>query len=116
MKKAASGAKERKGGRLSLPADRCANARNWVIGAARRSLGSEVSSRWLPPDVVEEWKWRGVPVWEHAGIICTGETYKTVVKLTFAKGAALADPSRLFKLKLSKAMLGAPSISTKARR
>jgi hypothetical protein len=47
------------------------------------------------PDVVEEWKWRGVPVWEHAGIICTGETYKAVVKLTFAKGAALKDPSGL---------------------
>ena len=46
--------------------------------------------------MVEEWKWRGVPVWEHAGIICTGETYKAVVKMTFAKGAALADPSRLF--------------------
>jgi hypothetical protein len=50
--------------------------------------------------VVEEWKWRGVPVWEHAGIICTGETYKSVVKLTFAKGAALADPSRLFNASL----------------
>ena len=48
------------------------------------------------PDVVEEWKWRGVPVWSHDGIICTGETYKRVVKLTFAKGAALADPSGLF--------------------
>lgn len=48
------------------------------------------------PDVVEEWKWRGVPVWSHAGIICTGETYKSVVKLTFAKGASLADPSGLF--------------------
>src|SRR5215469_8913418 len=48
------------------------------------------------PDVVEEWKWRGVPVWEHDGIICTGETYKAVVKMTFAKGAALKDPSRLF--------------------
>ena len=52
------------------------------------------------PDVVEEWKWRGVPVWEHAGIICTGETYKAVVKLTFAKGAALEDPSRLFNSRL----------------
>jgi hypothetical protein len=52
------------------------------------------------PDVVEEWKWRGVPVWEHAGIICTGETYKEVVKLTFAKGASLADPSRLFNSSL----------------
>ena len=47
------------------------------------------------PEVVEEWKWRGVPVWEHAGIICTGETYKNLVKLTFAKGASLDDPSRL---------------------
>ncbi|MEO6382326.1 MAG: DUF1801 domain-containing protein [Nitrobacter sp.] len=52
------------------------------------------------PDVVEEWKWRGVPVWENAGIICTGETYKAVVKLTFAKGASLDDPSRLFNSSL----------------
>ena len=52
------------------------------------------------PEVVEEWKWRGVPVWSHAGIICTGETYKAVVKMTFAKGAALADPSGLFNSSL----------------
>jgi hypothetical protein len=52
------------------------------------------------PDVVEEWKWRGVPVWSHDGIICTGETYKAVVKLTFAKGASLKDPSRLFNASL----------------
>ena len=52
------------------------------------------------PDVVEEWKWRGVPVWSHDGIICTGETYKGVVKLTFAKGAALADPSGMFNSSL----------------
>ena len=52
------------------------------------------------PDVVEEWKWRGVPVWSHAGIICTGETYKTTVKMTFAKGAALKDPSGLFNSSL----------------
>ena len=52
------------------------------------------------PEVVEAWKWRGVPVWEHDGIICTGETYKAVVKLTFARGAALADPSRLFNASL----------------
>jgi len=52
------------------------------------------------PDVVEEWKWRGVPVWSHAGIICTGETYKTVVKMTFAKGASLEDPSNLFNSSL----------------
>src|SRR3954467_14670697 len=52
------------------------------------------------PEVVEEWKWRGVPVWEHDGIICTGETYKTAVKLTFLKGASLPDPSRLFNSSL----------------
>jgi hypothetical protein len=52
------------------------------------------------PDVVEEWKWRGVPVWEQAGIICTGETYKAVVKLTFANGASLADPSGVFNSSL----------------
>src|ERR1700681_65849 len=52
------------------------------------------------PDMVEEWKWRGVPVWEHDGIICTGETYKSVVKLTFARGAALKDPAKLFNSSL----------------
>jgi hypothetical protein len=52
------------------------------------------------PEVVEEWKWRGVPVWSHDGIICTGETYKSVVKMTFAKGAALKDPSGLFNSSL----------------
>jgi hypothetical protein len=52
------------------------------------------------PDVVEEWKWRGVPVWSHDGLICTGETYKNVVKMTFAKGAALKDPSGLFNSSL----------------
>ena len=52
------------------------------------------------PEVVEEWKWRGVPVWEHDGIICTGETYKAVVKMTFARGASLEDPSGLFNSSL----------------
>ncbi len=52
------------------------------------------------PDVVEEWKWRGVPVWSHGGLICTGETYKDVVKLTFLKGARLKDPARLFNASL----------------
>jgi hypothetical protein len=52
------------------------------------------------PDVVEQWKWRGVPVWSHDGIICTGETYKSVVKMTFAKGASLEDPSGLFNSSL----------------
>jgi hypothetical protein len=56
--------------------------------------------RQADPEVIETWKWRGVPVWEHAGIICTGETYKSVVKLTFAKGAALEDPSGLFNASL----------------
>ena len=52
------------------------------------------------PEVIEEWKWRGVPVWSHDGLICTGETYKNIVKMTFAKGAALQDPSRLFNASL----------------
>ena len=52
------------------------------------------------PEIVEEWKWRGTPVWSHGGIVCTGETYKSVVKLTFAKGAALEDPSGLFNSSL----------------
>jgi hypothetical protein len=56
--------------------------------------------RQADPEVVEEWKWRGVPVWSHAGIICTGETYKAAVKLTFAKGASLPDPAGLFNSSL----------------
>ena len=60
-----------------------------------RTLVKEADS-----EVVEEWKWRGVPVWSHDGLICTGETYKNVVKMTFAKGAALEDPSRLFNSSL----------------
>ena len=63
--------------------------------ARLRSLIKQADS-----DVIEEWKWRGVPVWSHAGIICTGETYKAVVKLTFAKGATLEDPSGLFNSSL----------------
>jgi hypothetical protein len=54
----------------------------------------------VDPQVVEEWKWRGVPIWEHDGIVCTGETYKEIVKLTFAKGASLDDPARLFNSSL----------------
>lgn len=56
--------------------------------------------RQADPEVAEEWKWRGVPVWSHAGIVCTGETYKTAVKLTFAKGASLEDPAGLFNASL----------------
>ena len=67
------------------------------------------------PEVVEEWKWRGVPVWSHDGLICTGETYKNVVKMTFAKGAALEDPSGLFNSSLD-GTPGVPSTFTRARR
>ncbi len=56
--------------------------------------------RQADPDVVEEWKWRGVPVWSHAGIICTGETYRSAVKMTFARGASLDDPAGLFNASL----------------
>ena len=72
------------------------------LGDWRGELLSRVRKlvRQADPDVVEEWKWRGVPVWSHDGIICTGETYKNVVKMTFAKGAALQDPSGLFNSSL----------------
>jgi hypothetical protein len=70
---------------------------NW-----RGELLAEIRSliREADPEVVEEWKWRGVPVWSHDGLICTGETYRNVVKTTFAKGASLADPSGLFNSSL----------------
>ena len=67
-------------------------------GEMLRSLRSLIKE--ADPEVVEEWKWRGVPVWSHDGLICTGETYKNVVKMTFAKGAALKDPSGLFNSSL----------------
>ena len=66
------------------------------------------------PEAVEEWKWRGVPVWSHGGILCTGETYKAVVKLTFAKGAALDDPSQPFQLEPRGKRLGGLSTFTRA--
>jgi hypothetical protein len=68
--------------------------RGEVLGTVRSVIHAAV------PDVVEDWKWRGVPTWEHAGIICTGETYKEYVKLTFPKGASLADPAGLFNASL----------------
>src|SRR6516165_6058459 len=68
--------------------------RGQMLGRLRRLVKE------ADPDVVEEWKWRGVPVWSHDGMICTGETYKMIVKLTFAKGAALKDPSGLFNSSL----------------
>src|SRR5215469_16547859 len=78
------------------------DARIEELGDWRGTMLSRLRSlvKEADPEIVEEWKWRGVPVWEHNGIICTGETYKNVVKMTFAKGAALKDPSGLFNSSL----------------
>ena len=99
MKKSKSAATEAKEG--DSPS-RLIDARIEELGDWRGETLARVRTliKQADPDVVEEWKWRGVPVWEHAGIICTGETYKAVVKLTFAKGAALEDPSGLFNSSL----------------
>ena len=98
-RKKARGAREDKAG--ESPA-RLIDARIKELGDWRGALLARVRLliQQADPDVVEEWKWRGVPVWSHAGIICTGETYKNVVKMTFAKGAALEDPSGLFNASL----------------
>ena len=99
MKKKASGSKEGKAG--DSPS-RLIDARIKELSDWRGEMLARVRTliKQVDPEVVEEWKWRGVPVWEHAGIICTGETYKAVVKLTFAKGASLEDPSGLFNSSL----------------
>jgi hypothetical protein len=99
MKKTKSGATEEKGGDSPT---QLIDARIKELGDWRGETLARVRMliKQADSEVVEEWKWRGVPVWEHAGIICTGETYKAVVKLTFAKGAALKDPSRLFNSSL----------------
>jgi hypothetical protein len=102
MKKRKSGSKEGKTGRSpsQLIDARIKELSDWrgeTLARVRRLI------KQADPKVVEEWKWRGVPVWSHAGIICTGETYKNVVKMTFAKGASKATP-------------GVPSISTRATR
>ena len=99
VKKGNNGAKAAKAG--ASPA-RLIDARIKELGDWRGETLARIRSliKQADPDVVEEWKWRGVPVWEHAGIICTGETYKSVVKLTFAKGASLADPAGLFNSSL----------------
>ena len=78
------------------------DARIEELGDWRGKMFSRLRTlvREADPDVVEEWKWRGVPVWSHDGMICTGETYKNVVKMTFAKGATLKDPSGLFNSSL----------------
>jgi hypothetical protein len=78
------------------------DARIKELGDWRGELLSRLRSliKQADPEVIEEWKWRGTPVWSHDGLICTGETYKSVVKMTFAKGASLTDPSRLFNASL----------------
>jgi hypothetical protein len=94
---------------MTTSAPQTGEAASRLIDARIRELGDwrgEMLSRLralikqADPEVVEEWKWRGVPVWSHAGLICTGETYKAVVKMTFAKGASLKDPSGLFNSSL----------------
>jgi hypothetical protein len=101
MKKATkkSASKESKG---AVSPSRQIDARIKELGDWRGEMLARVRAliKQADPEVVEEWKWRGVPVWEHDGIICTGETYKAVVKLTFAKGASLDDPSGLFNSSL----------------
>jgi hypothetical protein len=99
IKTTISGSNEEKG---SASPSRMIDARIKELGDWRGDTLARVRHliKEAVPDVVEEWKWRGVPVWEQAGIICTGETYKAVVKLTFAYGASLADPSGLFNSSL----------------
>ncbi|HXB87624.1 DUF1801 domain-containing protein [Mycobacterium sp.] len=99
MTKAKSGSKEQNGG--DSPS-RLIDARIKELDDWRGETLAHIRKliKQADPDVVEEWKWRGVPVWYHAGMICTGETYKNVVKITFAKGASLNDPSNLFNSSL----------------
>ena len=99
MKRSKSGSKKGEGGnspsqRIDARIEELSDWRGETLARVRKLIQQ------ADPEVVEEWKWRGVPVWEHAGILCTGETYKAVVKLTFAKGAALPDPSGLFNSSL----------------
>jgi hypothetical protein len=98
MKKSETGMKE---GKDDSPS-RLIDARIKELGDWRGETLARVRRliKQADPNVIETWKWRGVPVWEHDGIICTGETYKAVVKLTFAKGASLEDPSGLFNSSL----------------
>jgi len=85
------------------PPSQLIDARIEELGDWRGKMLSRLRSlvKEADPEVVEEWKWRGVPVWSHDGLICTGETYKSVVKMTFAKGASLKDPSKLFNSSLA---------------
>ena len=99
MKSDKTGSKETSGG--DVPS-KLIDARIKELGDWRGETLARVRAliKQAVPDVVEEWKWRGVPVWYHAGMICTGETYKNAVKMTFAKGASLDDPSGLFNSSL----------------
>ena len=99
MKKRKSGPKEAKG---AGSASQLIDARIRELPDWRGETLARIRAliKQADPEVVEEWKWRGVPVWSHDGIICTGETYKSVVKMTFARGAALPDPSSLFNSSL----------------
>ncbi|MDT2010129.1 DUF1801 domain-containing protein [Rhodococcus opacus] len=99
MKKRQSGSEEGSGGESP---SRLIDARIEELGDWRGEMLARVRTlvQQVDPEVVEEWKWRGVPVWSHAGMICTGETYKNAVKITFAKGASLDDPSGLFNSSL----------------
>jgi hypothetical protein len=93
---------KKSGSQKSISASQLIDARIKELGDWRGEMLSRLRSlvKEADPEVVEEWKWRGVPVWYHDGMICTGETYKNVVKMTFAKGAALQDPSGLFNSSL----------------
>jgi hypothetical protein len=93
---------EKSGSQKSKSPSQLIDARINELGDWRGEMLSRLRAfiKEADPDVVEEWKWRGVPVWYHDGMICTGETYKAVVKMTFAKGAALKDPSGLFNSSL----------------
>jgi hypothetical protein len=86
----------------SVPASELITQRIAELGDWRGEILARIRAliKAADPDVVEEWKWRGVPVWSHSGIFCTGETYKSAVKMTFAKGASLDDPSGLFNSSL----------------
>ncbi len=110
MKKTKSGSKEAKAG--DSPS-RLIDARIKQLGDWRGEMLAHVRAliKQADPEVAEEWKWRGVPVWSHDGIICTGETYKSAVKLTFANGASLEDPSGLFNSSLEGNMRRAIDLS-----
>lgn len=93
---------EKSGAESGESASRLIDAKIKELGDWRGQMLGRLRSlvKAADPEVIEEWKWRGVPVWSHDGLICTGETYKAVVKMTFAKGAALEDPSGLFNASL----------------